>query len=279
MKQCSNYPGRKSYLYPVPAVLLFMTLFFPVSANSTDAGLYLVGLGPGDPDLATVRALELIQNSDLIYTFGGDILERFDRYLKGKEIRELQSGVFTRYYMRKSDQGDADLENERRSMILGVRQAVSEGRKVVFIDNGDPLIYGPWAWMLQEFQDIGIEVVPGISSFNAGLAALGRDPTWSAHTHSVLLTTDRPQSQDRLEELAALQCSMVIFTHLTKFEEIIRKLRSRYSPQTPISIVLYAGFKDRESVITGNLENIESKVQPDTLPFENIIFVGDFLTY
>ena len=279
MKQQTHHPGQKSRFYSsLKTASLFGILFWSGLAPGRAAGVYLVGLGPGDPDLATVRALSLVQSADLIYTFGGDILERFEDYLKDKEIRVLPSDVFTRYYMRKSKSGDSGLEKERQTFIQAVRQAVESGKQVVFIDNGDPLIYGPWVWMLQEFHNIGIEVVPGISSFNAGLAALKRDPTWASSTHSVILTTDRPQSRDRLETLAALQCSMVLFTHRTIFGDIIQKLKTQYPPKTPISIVLYAGFKEKQSVIEGTLETIESKVKPDSLPFENIIFVGDFIT-
>ena len=279
MKRCANHHGRMFNFYSsFKTVLLFGILFLSGLPPGRAAGVYLVGLGPGDPDLATVRALKLVQSADLIYTFGGDILERFADYLKDKEIRVLPSDVFTRYYMRKSKSGDSGLGKERQTFIHAVRQAVNSGKQVVFIDNGDPLIYGPWVWMLQEFKDVGMDVVPGISSFNAGLAALMRDPTWASGTHSVILTTDRPQSRDRLETLAALQCSMVLFTHRTKFDDIIHKLKTRYPPKTPISIVLYAGFKEKQSVIEGTLETIESRVKPDSLPFENIIFVGDFIT-
>jgi precorrin-4/cobalt-precorrin-4 C11-methyltransferase len=173
----------------------------------------------------------------------------------------------------------AGIEKERHSLTEEVRQAVALGKVVLFIDSGDPLIYGPWVWMLQEFKDMNLEVVPGISSFNAGLAALKRDGTWAPNTHSIILTTDRPQSQDSLEALAALRCCMVIFTHRTKFEDIIRKLKTRYAPETPIAVVFYAGYKEKQRVINGNLETVESAVKSETLPLEHIIFVGDFLTY
>ena len=251
------------------------------------AGLYLVGLGPGDPDLATVKAIRLIQDADVIYTFGGDIRERFAAYLKDKEVRELSFNIFARHSMMKAKgksvvskaDPSSGADKERLLFFNEIRQAVNGGKQVVFIDNGDPLIYGPWVGMLEEFKDINPEVVPGISSFNAGLAALKRDGTWAPNTHSVILTTDRPHSQDNLEALAAHKCSMVIFTHRTKFGEIIRKLKTQYAPTTPIAVVFYAGFKEKQSVVNGNLETIESKINQETLPLEHIIFVGDFITY
>jgi precorrin-4 methylase len=72
---------------------------------------------------------------------------------------------------------------------------------------------------------------------------------------------------------------MAIFTHRTKFEDILRRLKTHYPQETPIAIVIYAGFKDKQSVIRGTLETIESLVKPETLPLEHIIFVGGFLTF
>jgi precorrin-4/cobalt-precorrin-4 C11-methyltransferase len=288
MKQIiTKHKQKRSFRNKILALFFLTMVVSPAAVCVASGNLYLVGLGPGDPDLATVKALKLVRDADLIYTFGGDIYERFAAYLKDKDVRELPSGIFTRYNMRKakynsSDQGDekmARMAKERQSLFGDVRKAVKEGKKVVFIDSGDPLIYGPWVWMLEEFEDLDPEVVPGISSFNAGLAALKRDGTWAPNTHSVILTTDRPQSQDRLEALAAHQCSMVIFTHRTRFEDIIRKLKTHYDRETPIAVVIYAGFKDKESVIRGNLETIESLIKPETLPLEHIIFVGGFLTF
>lgn len=270
----------------VPMLLLGYSLATSSIYGKT-AGVFLVGLGPGDPDLATVKAIKVIQEADVIYTMSKDISDRFADHFKGKNVRELSDQNISRYQARKAksmpkDTKDASLEDteqNRLSLVKDVKQAVRDGKQVVFVDSGDPLIYGPWVWMLQEFKDLNLEVVPGISSFNAGLAALKRDGTWAPHTHSIILTTDRPQSEDSLESLAAHHCSMIIFTHRTRFADIVRKLKTQYAMETPISIVLYAGYKEKQSVISGNLNTIESMIKPETLPFENIIFVGDFLTY
>jgi precorrin-4/cobalt-precorrin-4 C11-methyltransferase len=286
-ERASNHKQRLITFGGASTFFLLQLVLASSLAYGKSAGVYLVGLGPGDPDLATVKAVRLLQEADVIYTFGGDICDRFASYLKDKQVRVLPSGIFTRYHVRRSmnkphgpeGEQSSGVEKERRSLSEEVRQAVALGKVVLFIDSGDPLIYGPWVWMLQEFQDMNVEVVPGISSFNAGLAALKRDGTWAPNTHSIILTTDRPQSQDRLEALAALRCSMVIFTHRTKFEDIIRKLKTRYAPETPIAVVFYAGYKEKQRVISGNLETIESAVKPEALPLEHIIFVGDFLTY
>lgn len=273
-------------IYSISAVLFLIAAFACHSVYGKTAGVFLVGLGPGDPDLATVKAIRLVEEADIIYSMSKDIRERFAAHLKGKDYREL-SGNVARRHTRKANEtsGKAkkdsvdETEPDRRALINEVKQAVAQGKQVVFVDSGDPLIFGPWVWMFEEFKDIPLEVVPGVSSFNAGLAALKRDGTWSSRTHSIILTTDRPQSQDRLEDLAAHRCTMAIFTHRTNFKDIIRKLRTHYAVDTPIAVVFYAGYKDKQSIVSGDLNTIESRIKPEALPLEHIIFVGDFLTY
>ena len=73
--------------------------------------------------------------------------------------------------------------------------------------------------------------------------------------------------------------TMVIFTMGSKFKDIIKRLKEVYPLMTPVAIVVYAGYKEKEKVIRGTLENIEGKIGNEKLPFEHLIYVGDFLAY
>ena len=268
----------------VAVICVSLSAWSGYAGAAVSGSLSLVGLGPGDPDLATVRALRLVQEADVVYTFGGTLQKRFAEQLAGKDVRILSFKLFSRCFLasqlgKAPADKDKAAENRRQALFAEMRRDVTAGRRVVIVDGGDPLIYGPWVWVLREFADLNPQVVPGISSFNAGLAALGRDGTWAPDTHSVIITTDRPGQRDRLEQLAAHRSSMVIFTHKTKLEDIVAKLRQSYPSSTPVAIVLYAGMNDRQEVIRASLEDLSDKVADRQLPFEHILFVGDFLTY
>lgn len=271
-------------------IMICLLLSPPADAAATagQGRLSLVGLGPGDPDLATVRALRVMEQADIVYTFGGPLCERFAKQLAGKEVRTLSFRMFSRAFLggmlgkqnREASGASATAQDQQRQALFDkIRAAVLQGKRVAIIDGGDPLIFGPWVWVLREFADLDPQVVPGVSAFNAGLAAIRRDGTWAPDSHSLILTTDRPGERDRLEQLAAHRTSMVIFTHKTKLADMVAKLRTSYPPATPVAIVLYAGHRDRQEVINATLETLLDRVGQRPIPFENILFVGDFLSY
>jgi len=164
-------------------------------------------------------------------------------------------------------------QKRRAELVSKIRSQIAKGKTVSVLDSGDPLIYGPMAWYLEEFKDLNPIVIPGVSCFNAANAALRKSITSGKKIHSVVLT-----SRQDIEKMSAQHPTMVIFTMGTKFKDIIKRLKEVYPLMTPVSIVVYAGYKEKEEVIKGTLKNIADKVGDEKLPFEHLIYVGDFLT-
>lgn len=275
-------------------VLVVLTLFAPAWAamggraggdEKESARLYLVGVGPGDPDLMTLRATKAIERADVIFCFES-FREKLAFYLEGKQVHYGFWRLFPYY-----GQDPAELEGDerrqceeiarRRSQFIGIiRQAIDQGKTVAILDAGDPLIYGPYAWCLEEFEDLHPVVVPGVSCFNAANAALGRGITTSDKTKSVILTAaDWPGKTDTIEKLSVHGSTMVVFTMRTEFAEFIEKLSVNYPPETPVAIVKHAGYADKEEVIRSTLGSVLDDIRPEDLPFEYLIYVGDFLTH
>jgi precorrin-4 methylase len=165
-----------------------------------------------------------------------------------------------------------EYQEKQRELAAMVREAVSEGKTVAMLDNGDPLIYGPCSWSLIELNDLNTEVVPGLSALNAANAALGRGVTDGATSNSVILA-----SGWSVEEMSVHQATMVLFTMRTEFKKFIDSLSKHYSPETPVALVVSAGYAEKERVIHARLGNVLEQLGEDRLPFEYLLYVGDFL--
>lgn len=277
---------RRSFTKSFLVALAFGLIGVTAWGQPPKAGkLYLIGVGPGDADMMTIRALRTIEKAEIVYVSPG-VAERLREYLVGKQVIEGYWQLFPYYGMKPEEVPPEEKEAfqkiavRRDQFIRDVRRYLGEGKTVAILDNGDPLIYGPWAWVLEEFADVDPTVIPGVSAFNAAHAALRKSPTISPQTKSVILTAnDWPGKTDTIPELARLGVPMAIFTMRAEFESFIAKLRSALPDTTPVAIVEHAGYKDKERVITGTLGDITDKISGNNLAFEYLIYVGDFITY
>jgi len=131
--------------------------------NST---LYCVGCGPGDPDLLTLKAINIIKNADVIYTptarenkpsVALSIVEKF--LAKETEIRQLVFPMVKDY---------EKLSEHWKINAKEIAEAVRNGKKAVYLTVGDPSLYSTWIYIHKEmsknYKDIEIEIVPGITS-------------------------------------------------------------------------------------------------------------------
>lgn len=264
--------NKRILLYAVAILLLTAITGFSIVANAEDKPqprLYLVSLGTGDPDNITLRALNTIKKSSVIFCMDR-VDGQFPGLLDGKEVHKTNVSVH-RTFMRKSDKQDEALrEVDRISRI--VRKAVAEGKTVSVLDYGDPTIYGPNMWFLEAFEDLNPEIITGVSSFNMANAALKKGVTAGENTRSVVLTNGTD-----VEKLAAARTSMVFFTMHEDVPGIVKKLKNVYPANTPVAVVADAGFRQKEKIIQATLSTIEEKIQKEELSLY-LVYVGDFLT-
>jgi precorrin-4/cobalt-precorrin-4 C11-methyltransferase len=270
----------------VLVIMISIGLFFLQAGAASHAfaekgksALYLVSAGVGDADLITVRAINTIKKSDVIVC-REKTKERFAEYLKGKEFLDISLSGWRTYgkdcSMIKEKEKRVTCEENRKKrakLISGIRSAIAAGKTVAVLGSGDLLIYGgPYRWYLKEFADVNPLIIPGVSCFNAANAALRKDVASGKETRAVVLTTVR-----EIEKLSKHHPTMVIFTMHTKFKELVEKLQNLYPLQTPIAVVIYAGYKEKEMVIKGRLNTILELVGDEKFPFEHLVYVGDFL--
>ncbi len=284
--------------------LLLLTVALSAFAAPAPAAakgqLYLVSAGIGDPDNITIRAQKILERADIVFAMKGTAGQMAD-LLKGKELHEAGHGLFGMGEKPKADAqktktprppkdaapaGRMALDPKKRAEEQAkarkiIRDGVAAGKTVVVLDYGDPTIYGPQIGYMKEFADLNPEIVPGISSFNAANAALKRGLVGGG-SNGVIITAagsgrKGPNADNSLAQLAKSRSTMVFFTMGMNLPEVVRQLKTGYPGTTPIAIVSHAGFKAKEAVLYATLDTVVEKTSGGKLPFEHLIYVGDFL--
>lgn len=258
----------------------------PGAAAGPETHLYLVSTGNGDPENITVKALETIKASDVIFCRDKTV-DKFPELLEDKEIHDPGFGIFAVY-----GKSEAEFEMHKRfdydekmaefEKIDGIiRNAVKAGKTVSVLCSGDPTIYGPNMWYMEAFADLDPEIVTGVSCFNSANAALERGITSGIKAHSVILTAtfgrEGYDGPDSVEKLARHQATMAFFTMFMDLESVVKKLRTHYPADTPVAIVQHAGYPEKERIIRAKLDTIVEQTKGMDLHFEYMVYVGDFL--
>ena len=226
--------------------------------------VYFLGTGPGDPELLTLKAKRILEESDII-VYAGSLVNR--------EILK-----FTRRDAALHDSSTMGLEE-----ILEIyREAKEAGKIVARIHSGDLSIYSALQEQLDwcEKEGIDSEIVPGISSFQAAAASLKQEFTLPGVSQTLILTrisgrTEVPARED-LENLARMRATMVIFLSVHEIERVVEKLAKGYGGDTPVAIVAKASWSE-ERKIFGTLGDIAGKVEEAGIKRQALIVVGDVL--
>ncbi|MFO7860801.1 MAG: SAM-dependent methyltransferase [Desulfosalsimonas sp.] len=275
-----------AFIFVIPAIFLCLSAGGLYAGDSGKTGLYLVSTGSGDPENITFKAADTIKDSDVIFCRQSTV-EKFPDLLEDKQIHDPGFGIFA-VHGKTPEEGkeitrfDYDEKMAELEKIFGIiREAVKEGKTVSVLCSGDPTIYGPNMWYMEEFADLDPEIITGVSAFNNSNAALKKGVTSGKKAHSVTLTAtfgraalyDGPDSVDKL---AKNQAAMAFFTMFMDIEAVVEKLLVHYPEDTPAAIVKHAGYSDKEEVMFGTLANIAEKTQEEP-GFEYMFYIGDFM--
>ncbi|MCT4633994.1 MAG: precorrin-4 C(11)-methyltransferase [Firmicutes bacterium] len=226
--------------------------------------IYIVGAGPGDPDLITVKGKKIVDTADIIIYAGS---------LVNKDVL-------------KDARKDAEIYNSASmnldEVIEVISNGVKDGKKVVRVHTGDPSIYGAIREQIDmlEERNIDVEVIPGVSSFVGSAAALKKEFTLPDVSQTVILTrlegrTPVPE-KEALDKLAAHKASMAIFLSVHMIDKVVDRLTVHYPVTTPVAVVQRATWPDQK-IVLGTLENIGEKVKEAEITKTAQILVGDFL--
>jgi uroporphyrin-III C-methyltransferase/precorrin-2 dehydrogenase/sirohydrochlorin ferrochelatase len=258
-----HYPAHE------PAQGDLEALFENTQQQEADIGtVTLVGAGPGDPELLTLRAVRALQSADIILIddlVSPDVLD-FAR----REAKKMLVG--------KTGDGPACKQDEINALMVALAKA---GRRVVRLKGGDPLIFARAGEEIAACRAAGIpvEVVPGISAAQGAAARLAVPLTQRRDVRRLQYITGHgadgrlPQDIDWASLADPAATTVVYMAKKTIGELAARAIASGLSPDTP-AVAVAAATRPQETVIVGTVSNIGAKLAGRSLPGPVLVFIG-----
>ncbi|MCY4557355.1 MAG: precorrin-4 C(11)-methyltransferase [Chloroflexi bacterium] len=229
---------------------------------ANDGKVYIIGAGPGDPELLTLKAKRIIDDADVIIYADSLVPEEIAGYAKPG------AAVY----------GSKDMALPEIMQVT--LQAVSEGKTVARIQSGDPSLYGATLEQMRilEAEGIDYEIIPGVSAAFAAAAVLKSELTVPEVSQTVIMTraegrVPMPEGED-LIGLARHGSTLVIFLSVTRMFRIANQLQEAgYPADTPVAVAYRVGWPD-EQIIRGTLTDIAQKVRDAKITLQALIIVG-----
>ncbi|MDC0254718.1 precorrin-4 C(11)-methyltransferase [Bacteriovoracales bacterium] len=223
--------------------------------------VYIIGAGPGDPDLITVKGCKLVETCPIVFYTGSLVPKAVIERAKDDSLVLDSSGM--------------DLDE-----IMEVfKKAKKENKDVARVHTGDPMIYGSTAEQMRRLDDLEIEweVIPGVSSFVASAAAIGKELTLPETSQTIILTrmegrTPMPEGE-KLADLAKTGATLALFLSVGLIKKVVDELKTIFDDTHPVIVVQRASWPDQK-IVRGDLSDIVKKVKNEKIKSTAIILTG-----
>ena len=235
--------------------------------NRVRAKVYLVGAGPGDPELLTVKALRLIRNADVVV---------YDR-LVAPSILELIPPDTQRVFVGK-ESGCHPVPQAAINQLLV--ELARSGQTVVRLKGGDPVIFGRGCEEGEHLvrNCIGFEIVPGITAASGCAAMAGIPLTHRAAASGVRFVTGHRLEDRSLDlnwrSLADPDTTLVVYMGLSNLTEIAQRLIAAGLPETTPAIAIASGTTERQKLCRATLLDLPARVAAAGLTAPALFIIG-----
>ena len=229
--------------------------------------VYLIGAGPGDPDLLTVKAARLLQSADAVV---------YDR-LVGDGVMDLAPAGAARIYVGKEPGRNHMGQDEINELLF---RTARPGRMVVRLKGGDPFVFGRGseeALYLRE-RGIDVEIVPGITAASGCCSAIGVPLTHRGYATGFRIITghcraDRPLDHD-WRCLADPKTTLVVYMGFSNLPEIARQLMAHGLPGSTPAAAIANGTLPEQKIVRATLANLPHRLDAAPLPSPVMIVIG-----
>ena len=239
--------------------------------KQTVGKVYLVGAGPGDPGLLTIKAYNLLKKCDIVI---------YDALLN-EEIIKYVPDYTEKVYIGKSRHHNRISQGDVEKMMV---EKAKEGKTVVRLKGGDPFMFGRGGEEAETLTDAGIqwEVIPGVSSGIAAPAYAAIPLTHRDSASSVTFITGHDSSNKpkvEWDKIRKTYNTLVIYMGVENIGEIVKQLlKSNYLPGTLVAII-ESGTTAKQRIRTGTLGMITDLISTDPIETPALIVIGDVVKY
>lgn len=232
--------------------------------------VYLIGVGPGDEKLISLKALEVIKKADVIF---------YDR-LTPKSILNYRDENSEIYYCGKSPKKHYKTQEEINRLLV---EFAKKDKIVARIKGGDPYIFGRGAEEAEELlkNDIEFETISGIPSFSSVLNYSGIPVTYRNISRSFHVFTGQDSENSNLNwgNISKLEGTLIFMMGLGNLKKIIGGLiKAGKNLETPVGVIM-KGTTSKQKKVIGNLSNIVEKVENAKLESPVIIVIGEVVKF
>jgi uroporphyrin-III C-methyltransferase/precorrin-2 dehydrogenase/sirohydrochlorin ferrochelatase len=232
--------------------------------------VYLVGTGPGDPDLLTFRAFRLMQQADVVL---------YDRLI-GEGILNLVRRDARRIYVGKCPNDHTVSQEEIGRMLIRLAQ---EGRRVLRLKGGDPFVFGRGGEEIEALSENGItfQVIPGVTAATGCAAYAGIPLTHRDHAQGCIFVTGHEKDGElnlNWNSLIQPRQTVVVYMGLSSLEMITNGFVKHGADRETPAAVVENGTREGQRVITGTLASLPGKTADAGVKSPALIIVGSVVT-
>lgn len=224
--------------------------------------IYIVGSGPGDPDLITLKGLKILQQADVVMYTDSLVSEELIKNAKPDAEVVKTAGMHL------------------QEMVDFMVARVNAGKVVARMHTGDPAMYGATMEQvaLLKKEGIGYKIIPGVSSVFASAAAVGAELTVPDLTQTLILTRAEGRTPvpefEKLRDLAKHHSTIALFLSATLTKKIVKELQDAgWSDDTPIAVVQRATWPD-EKIVRTTLVNLDEDMRKNGIRKHAMILAG-----